>query len=66
MHRERVRAEHDLAEGVGDLVAFGRPFISNPDLVSRMQNGVPLAAPDFATFYTAGEKGYTDYPVHTA
>jgi N-ethylmaleimide reductase len=56
-----VRANVDLAADRGDLVAFGRPFISNPDLVEKLQNDRPLTAPDFDTFYTPGEKGYTDY-----
>jgi N-ethylmaleimide reductase len=56
------RAEHDLREKRGDLVAFGRPFIANPDLVERMKTGAPLAAPDDKTFYTPGPAGYTDYP----
>lgn len=55
------RANADLDAQRGDLVAFGRPFISNPDLVQKMQNGAALSAPDFGTFYTPGEKGYTDY-----
>jgi N-ethylmaleimide reductase len=55
------RAEALLNEGKADLVAFGRPFISNPDLVTRMQEGVELSDPDPNTFYTPGEKGYTDY-----
>ena len=55
-------AEVDLNEGKGDLVAFGRPFISNPNLVEKMQKGLPLANADHETFYTPGEKGYTDYP----
>ena len=54
-------ANADLDAHKGDLVAFGRPFISSPDLVSKLQNGTALTAPDFATFYTPGEKGYTDY-----
>ena len=45
-----------------DLVAFGRPFIANPDLVERLRTGAPLNAPEVATFYGGGEKGYTDYP----
>lgn len=57
------RAEADLENNKGELVAFGRPFISNPDLVKRLANGLELAPPDFATFYTPGEKGYTDYPI---
>lgn len=56
-----ARANADLDAQSGDLVAFGRPFISNPDLVSRLKSGRELVAPDFATFYTPGEKGYTDY-----
>lgn len=60
---DRARADADLAEGKGDLVAFGRPYLANPRLAHLLQRGGPLAAPDFATFYTPGEKGYTDYPV---
>jgi N-ethylmaleimide reductase len=59
----RARAEADLAAERADLIAFGRPFIANPDLVARMQHGAPLAEPDPTTFYTSGEAGYTDYPV---
>lgn len=44
------------------LIAFGKPFISNPDLVHRMKTGAPLTPPDEDTFYHGGEKGYTDYP----
>lgn len=56
-----ARANTDLDAQRGDLVAFGRPFISNPDLVSKLRSGQTLAAPDASTFYTPGEKGYTDY-----
>jgi len=59
---DRDRAEADLAAGRGDLVAFGRPFLSNPDLPARLQRRASLSEPDPATFYTPGEKGYTDYP----
>jgi len=59
---DRARAEADLAAGRGDLVAFGRPFLANPDLVARLQKGAALAEPDMTAFYTPGEKGYTDYP----
>jgi N-ethylmaleimide reductase len=59
---DRARAEADLEAGRGDLVAFGRPFISNPRLPTLLKEGKPLAQPDFATFYTPGEQGYTDYP----
>jgi N-ethylmaleimide reductase len=59
---DRERADEDLAAGRGDLAAFGRPFIANPDLPDRLRKGAKLAAPDMNTFYTPGEKGYTDYP----
>jgi N-ethylmaleimide reductase len=60
------RAEEDLSSGFADLVAFGKPFISNPDLVERFKNQEPLnAALDATTLYTPGEKGYTDYPVYS-
>jgi N-ethylmaleimide reductase len=55
------RAEADLIEKKGDLVAFGRPFISNPSLVEKLRSGAPLTPADPTTFYTPGEKGYTDY-----
>jgi N-ethylmaleimide reductase len=60
---DRDSAEAALREGRCDLVAFGRPFLANPDLVTRLERRVPLQAPDFGTFYTPGPKGYTDYPV---
>ena len=59
---DRTTAEAALNEGRGDLIAFGRQFLANPDLVARLERGLPLNAPDFATFYTPGPKGYTDYP----
>ena len=59
---DAARAESDLAAGKCDLVAVGRPILANPDLVTRWKNGAALNAPDMATFYTPGEKGYTDYP----
>ncbi|HDX8373767.1 alkene reductase [Aeromonas caviae] len=55
------RANADLEAKRGDLVAFGRPFIANPDLVAKLQSGQPLTAPDATTFYTPGAEGYTDY-----
>src|SRR3984893_7146677 len=51
-----------LAAGAADLIAFGKPFISNPDLVERLKKGAPLNEWDKATFYGGGAKGYTDYP----
>ena len=59
----RDTAEQALAEGRGDLVAFARPWLANPDLVERLRRDLPLSPPDFSTFYTPGPKGYTDYPV---
>ncbi|MBA2674434.1 alkene reductase [Ramlibacter sp.] len=57
----REMAEQALAKGA-DLVAFGRPYLANPDLVERLRRDAPLNAPDKATFYGGGAKGYTDYP----
>jgi len=51
-----------LAEGKADLIAFGRAFISNPDLVERLRAGAPLAALNPATLYGGDARGYTDYP----
>ena len=56
------RAESDLEAGRCDFVAAGRPFLANPDLVRRWKTGAPLNTPDKDTFYSAGPKGYTDYP----
>lgn len=58
---DAARANADLEAQRGDLVAFGRPFISNPDLVLKLKGGQALTPPDFDTFYTPGEKGYLDY-----
>jgi N-ethylmaleimide reductase len=60
---DAARAEADLQAGRGELVAFGRPFIANPRLVSKLRTGGALRAPDLATFYTPGAEGYTDYPL---
>ena len=59
---DRARAEAALTEGRADLIAFGRPFIANPDWVARMQGGAASNELDMSTFYTPGPKGYTDYP----
>jgi N-ethylmaleimide reductase len=60
----QVTAETAISQGHADLIAFGRPFISNPDLVERFRNGYPLAAdaPMSDWYLPTGEKGYTDYP----
>jgi N-ethylmaleimide reductase len=54
-----------IEDGLADLVAFGKLFISNPDLPERFELNAKLAEWDEQTFYTSGEKGYTDYPVLT-
>ena len=60
---DQQKAETDLEQGLGNLVAFGRPMISNPDLVDRFKNNYPLSADlKMDLFYTADEKGYIDYP----
>ncbi len=54
-----------MEKGDVDLIAFGVPYIANPDLVERMQNNWPLAESDRTTYYGVSgspEKGYTDYP----
>ncbi|MEZ4775631.1 MAG: alkene reductase [Bacteroidia bacterium] len=56
-------AAEEISAGRADAIAFGRPFIANPDLTDRIKNDWPLAVPDPKTFYTPGEKGYTDYPL---
>ena len=62
---DRDKAETDIQSGLGDVVAFGRPFINNPDLVERLKNNQPLSQDlHMDLFYTADEKGYTDYPFY--
>jgi N-ethylmaleimide reductase len=56
------RARARLAEGIADGISFGRPFISNPDLVHRLAVGAPLAPGDIASFYSGDARGYVDYP----
>lgn len=61
----KENAETRLAEGVVDIAAFGRPFITNPDLVARLQNGWPLTpSEDMSKWYTPGPAGYNDYQVY--
>ena len=63
---DRAMAERVLASGRADLVAFGRPFISNPDLVERLRLKAPLAPLVRETLYGGGAEGYTDYPTLAA
>jgi N-ethylmaleimide reductase len=58
---DAISAEKALNEKQADLIAFGRAFLANPDLVKRMQTNAALNAPDMSTFYTPGANGYTDY-----
>lgn len=55
-------AQADLDSGIADAISFGRPFISNPDLVDRLRTGAALAPDDMATWYSHGPEGYIDYP----
>lgn len=55
-------AQADIAAGLADAIAFGRPFIANPDLVERLRTDAPLTPDDMATWYNQGPEGYTDYP----
>jgi N-ethylmaleimide reductase len=58
-------AENELRGELADLIAFGRPFINNPDLVARFVHGWPISTElDVKAFYSPGEKGYTDYPAY--
>jgi len=57
-------AAEAIEHGRADLVAFGRPFIANPDLVTRVREGYPLAKVKPATLYGGGAEGYTDYPAY--
>lgn len=59
---DKVRANTVIAGGAADAVAFGVPFLANPDLVNRFQLDAKLNPPDQATFYGGDEHGYTDYP----
>jgi N-ethylmaleimide reductase len=59
---DQATAESVLAAGQADLIAFGRLFLANPDLVERLRKDADLNTPDMSTFYSPGAKGYTDYP----
>ncbi|RIW18720.1 alkene reductase [Algoriphagus lacus] len=59
---DQEKGNQVIKEGLADAVAFGKPFISNPDLPERFAHHAPLTEWDSTTFYTPGEKGFTDYP----
>jgi len=61
-HYDAALAERAVEAGQADLIAFGKPFIANPDLVRRLRERAPLNTPDKATFYGGGAQGYIDYP----
>jgi N-ethylmaleimide reductase len=66
MGYDAEEADAAITAGKLDAVAFGKPFIANPDLPERIRDGAPLAEADPATFYTWDATGYTDYPRHAA
>lgn len=59
---DRAKGQAALDAGAADAISFGRTFLSNPDLVRRFRDGIPLTPSDMATWYTQGAEGYTDYP----
>lgn len=59
---DRDKAEADIASGLADAISFGRPFIANPDLVTRLRKRIPLTPDNFRTWYSPGPAGYTDWP----
>ncbi len=63
---DQAAAEAALASGRADAAVFGGAFLANPDLRERFRRKAALNAPDKATFYTPGERGYTDYPAFSA
>jgi N-ethylmaleimide reductase len=64
---DREGAQAALDTGLVDLIAFGRPYIANPDLTERLEHGWPLAEAGRSTYYTRrGEVGYTDFPAYPA
>src|ERR1700688_2391897 len=61
------RGNRLVEQGLADMVAFGRPYIANPDLVERLATGAPLAVVNWSTVYASGPQGYSDYPaIHIA
>ena len=59
-----AKAQRVLDGGWADAIAFGRPYIANPDLAVRLERGLPLTEPDPTTFYGGDGRGYTDYPAY--
>jgi N-ethylmaleimide reductase len=63
---DAVTGEAAIANNEADLIAYGIPFLANPDFIERIKRNSPLNPPDFATLYTPGAKGYNDYPLLAA
>jgi N-ethylmaleimide reductase len=63
---DKARGNAAIASGHADAVAYGVPFIANPDLVERFKQDATLNTPDAKSFYGGTEKGYTDYPFLSA
>ena len=59
---DQDRGNRLIAEGLADMIAFGRPYIANPDLVARFAARAPLADVRWDTVYASGPEGYIDYP----
>jgi len=59
---DQDRGNRLISEGLADMIAFGRPYIANPDLVARFTAGAPLADIRWDTVYASGPEGYIDYP----
>ena len=64
VNMNRDRGNRLVAGGLADLVAFGRPYIANPDLVQRFAENAPLAEVDWEAVYGSGSHGYSDYPTY--
>ncbi len=58
-----VRCKADMDSGLADAISFGRPFLSNPDLVERLRSHAPLSRDHMETYYSQGAEGYIDYPM---
>ncbi|MCR9255343.1 MAG: alkene reductase [Alphaproteobacteria bacterium] len=61
---DKARAEATITSGEAEFIAFGRPYIANPDLPRRLTEGLPLAETDQDTVYSDGPEGYSDYPIY--
>lgn len=64
--REREQIDADIKAGYADIAPLGRYALANPDVVERLREGDELNDPDYATLYSGGPRGYTDYPTRDA